>query len=106
MNGEIEVVLHHLCDDENAIGVAYVESSRRMAGTPGLLGNHLMRLLGDERGFAVVSRWADWESFSRWEGSTGHKDQTAPLRPYRDLSRARPFEIYRVVAAHAEVGRG
>lgn len=104
MIGQVEVVLYHRSDDEEAVVTAYHEASRRMAGTPGLLGNQLLRAVGDTRSFTVVSRWADWSAFTAWEGSAGHKDQTAPLRPYRDFGRERPFEVYQVAASYGSAG--
>lgn len=96
----VEVVLHHLSDDAERVVSAYHEASRRMAGTPGLLGNRLLRAVGDPRALVVVSRWSDWDAFAAWEGGAAHKEQTAPLRPFRDLERDRPFEIYRELARY------
>ncbi|MDF3299883.1 antibiotic biosynthesis monooxygenase family protein [Streptomyces tropicalis] len=96
----VEVVLHHLSDDAGQVVTAYHEASRRMAGTPGLLGNRLLHAVGDPRALVVVSRWADWDAFEAWERGAAHKDQTAPLRPFRDLERDRPFEIYRELARY------
>ncbi|MER7480453.1 antibiotic biosynthesis monooxygenase family protein [Streptomyces sp. NPDC126510] len=99
--GAVEVVLYHLSDDPDRVLPAYHEASRRMAGTPGLLGNKLLHALGDPRSYVVVSRWADWAAFTAWESGAAHKDQTAPLRPLRDTGRDRPFEIYQELAAYA-----
>ncbi|MFB9364632.1 antibiotic biosynthesis monooxygenase family protein [Kitasatospora sp. NPDC001664] len=103
--GAVEVVLYHLSDDPAAVLTAYHESSRRMAGTPGLLGNRLLGAPGRPDCFVVVSRWADWEAFERWEGGARHRDQTAPLRPFRDTARERPFEIYRELASYGAASR-
>ncbi|TWP50391.1 antibiotic biosynthesis monooxygenase [Lentzea tibetensis] len=100
MSQEVQVILYHSSDDEQAVLDAYHESSARMAGTTGLLGNHLLRSVGDPASYTVVSRWASWQVFEEWERSEGHLDQTAPLRPFRDHSRAKPFEVCRVVAAY------
>ncbi len=97
--GAIEVVLYHLGDPE-AVLAAYHEASRQMAGTPGLLGNELLGAVDRPSCFLVVSRWADWESFAAWETGARHKEQTAPLRPFRDTGRERPFEIYRELARY------
>ena len=94
----VEVVLYHLCDRGEDVLAAYHEASRRMAGTPGLLGNQLMTELGRPDSYVVVSHWDSWESFEKWETGEQHKDQTAPLREFRDTHRARPFEIYKVLA--------
>jgi len=94
----VEVVLYHLCDRGEDVLAAYHEASRRMAGTPGLLGNQLMNELGRPRSYVVVSHWDSWTSFETWERGPQHKDQTAPLRAFRDTERDRPFEIYNVLA--------
>ncbi len=94
----VEVVLYHLSDEPEAVVAAYHEASRRMAGTPGLLGDKLLRSAADERTFVVVSRWASWEAFAAWEGGERHKDQTAPLRPYRRAQH--PFDMYRQIAGY------
>ncbi|MFG2986811.1 antibiotic biosynthesis monooxygenase family protein [Streptomyces sp. NPDC048258] len=96
----VEVVLYHLTDRGPDVLAAYHEASRRMAGTPGLLGNQLMNEVGRPDSYVVVSHWDSWDSFETWEGGVGHKDQTAPLREFRDTERARPFEIYKVLASY------
>jgi heme oxygenase (mycobilin-producing) len=98
---QVEVVLYHVCDDREEIVSAYHESSRRMAGTPGLLENKLLTAMDDPRSFVVVSVWQDWAAFAAWESGAPHKNQTAPLRPFRELTRKRPFEIYNEVARYA-----
>ena len=107
MTGQVEVVLYHRCDDEDRIVAAYHESSSRLAGTPGLLSDHLMRSSADPGVFTVVSRWRDQAAFLAWEEGAAHKEQTAPLRPFRDLARPKPFEVNVVLSAHeAVVGTG
>lgn len=103
-DGGVRVLLYHVADDAAGIEAAYHEASERLAGTPGLLGNELLRSVHAENGFVVVSSWADLAAFDAWEQGAGHKDQTAPLRPYRDLSLARPFAVYRVAATHSVPG--
>ncbi|TJZ52221.1 antibiotic biosynthesis monooxygenase [Streptomyces piniterrae] len=94
------MVLYHLTDREAAVVAAYHEASRRMAGTPGLLGNQLMNQVGRSDSYVVISHWDSWESFEKWERGAGHKDQTAPLREFRDTGREHPFEIYKVLASY------
>ncbi|MGX2993078.1 antibiotic biosynthesis monooxygenase family protein [Streptomyces sp. JNUCC 64] len=96
----VEVVLYHLSPSSEDVLAAYHETSRRMAGTPGLLGNQLMNELGRPESYVVVSHWDTWESFEEWESGPEHKGQTAPLREFRDTERARPFEIYEVLASY------
>ncbi|WP_225439866.1 antibiotic biosynthesis monooxygenase family protein [Amycolatopsis eburnea] len=99
-DGGVRVLLYHLADDAAGIEAAYHEASRRLEGVPGLLGNELLRSVHAENGFVVVSSWTDLAAFDAWERGAGHKEQTAPLRPYRDLSLDRPFAVYRVAATH------
>ncbi|MGI5171048.1 antibiotic biosynthesis monooxygenase family protein [Spirillospora sp. CA-253888] len=102
----VEVVLYHLSDDEARVVAAYHEASRRMRGTPGLVGNRLLASRADPRGYVVISRWTDWAAFTAWEGGAAHKDQTAPLRPFRDGGRDRPFEIFTELARYDGERRG
>ncbi|KDN20368.1 antibiotic biosynthesis monooxygenase family protein [Amycolatopsis rifamycinica] len=99
-DGGVRVLLYHVADDAAGIEAAYHEASRRLAGVPGLVSDELLRSVHAENGFVVVSSWTDLAAFDAWEQGAGHKEQTAPLRPYRDLSLARPFGVYRVAAAH------
>lgn len=107
----VEVVLYHLSDAPDQVLAAYHEASRRMAGTPGLLGNQLLARADEPRMFVVISRWSHWDAFAAWEGGDAHKEQTAPLRPFRDTVRERPFEIYQEIARYgadrfAPAGKG
>ncbi|MFH9983376.1 hypothetical protein ACH4ND_29985 [Streptomyces sp. NPDC017179] len=43
-----------------------------------------MTELGRPDSYVVVSHWESWETFEKREGGTEHKDQTAPLREFRD----------------------
>ncbi|AJT61718.3 hypothetical protein T261_0025 [Streptomyces lydicus] len=94
------MMLHHVAEDMAGIESAYHEASTRLAGVPGLLGNELLRSVHDPKGFVVVSSWRDLAAFQEWERGTGHKGQTAPLRPYRDMSLRRPFAVYQVTASY------
>jgi heme-degrading monooxygenase HmoA len=100
VTGEVRVLLLHTASDPDAIDRAYHQVSRTLSGTPGLLGNELMRSVLDPTEFAVVSRWSDLASFQKWEEGAEHRDDTAPLRPYRQSGTARAFGIYQVTAAY------
>lgn len=82
-----------------AVADAYHRISRSLAGTPGLLGNRLMREVGGA-GFVVMSEWESMAAFQAWERGPTHRETTSPLRPYQDSSRGRAFGIYEVVAAY------
>ena len=85
-------------DDPDGVSAAYHRISTELSGTPGLLGNELMRSLGDERAFVVMSEWEDLASFQAWESGPTHRGTTSPLRPYQDSSRGSAFGLYQVVA--------
>ncbi|MBO0866933.1 MAG: antibiotic biosynthesis monooxygenase [Micromonosporaceae bacterium] len=89
----------------DAVAQAYHRVSRELAGTEGLLGNRLLHELTDEGAYLVLSEWASGEAFHRWEAGTAHRAATAPLRPYQDAGRGRPFGVYEVVASYGR-GRG
>ncbi|WP_045875290.1 antibiotic biosynthesis monooxygenase family protein [Pseudofrankia sp. DC12] len=85
-----------------AVEAAYHEISAQLVGTPGLLGNQLMRAARDPGRFVVVSEWASMADFAAWEQGASHKPATSPLRPLQDPDR-RPV-IYEEVAAYDESG--
>jgi heme-degrading monooxygenase HmoA len=97
--GTVRVLIFAVADD--GVERAYREISTALRGTPGLLGNELLREFGPAAGtFAVMSEWTSREAFQNWEQSRAHRDVTAPLRPYQDTSRGRPFALYEVVARY------
>jgi heme-degrading monooxygenase HmoA len=98
--GRVRVLIFAVADAEG-VERAYHEISTALRGTPGLLGNELLREFGPAAGtFAVMSEWASREAFHDWEQGREHRDVTAPLRPYQDTSRDRPFGLYEVVARY------
>jgi heme-degrading monooxygenase HmoA len=86
--------------DGSAVEHAYHRVSRELRGTPGLLGNELLRSVRDPRGFVVMSHWESLAAFTAWEAGPAHRATTAPLRPRLDGARPVPFEIYEVRAAY------
>ncbi|MEU0396590.1 antibiotic biosynthesis monooxygenase family protein [Streptomyces sp. NPDC006208] len=103
MPHEVRVLVHQAAHDDEqlaAVRAAYHEVSKRLAGVPGMLGNELLRSPHDPTALVVVSRWSDLAAFRRWEEGAGHREDTAPLRPYRDTRLAVPFGIYEVEAAY------
>jgi heme-degrading monooxygenase HmoA len=100
---EVRVFVYQLARDEAelaAVRAAYHQVSERLAKVPGMLGNELLRQTADPSSLVVVSRWASMAAFEEWEAGPGHRDDTAPLRPYRDTRTGRPFAIHRVDAAY------
>jgi heme-degrading monooxygenase HmoA len=85
-------------DDPDAVEAAYHRICADLKGTPGLLGNELLRRVDDNRRFAVMSEWESLSAFRAWESGPDHRGATAPLRPYHDS--AMPAAIYEVAAAY------
>ena len=103
MPAEVRVIVYQAAYDEEqlaAVRAAYHRVSERMAGVPGLLGNELLRSPADPTALAVVSRWESMAAFLAWEQGTDHRQDTAPLRPYRDTRTPAPFAVYEVDAAY------
>ncbi|MFD5589668.1 MULTISPECIES: antibiotic biosynthesis monooxygenase family protein [unclassified Streptomyces] len=103
MTGEVRVLVYQAAADEaqlDAVRAAYHQVSRRLAGVPGMLGNELLRNPLDPTALAVMSRWESLDAFRAWEEGAGHRQDTAPLRPYRDTRTASPFAVYEVDAAY------
>lgn len=81
-----------------AVDEAYHRISSELAGTPGLLGNELLRSPGEPAAYVVMSEWEDLAAFQTWERGQHHRSTTAPLRPFQDHGRGSPFALYQVVA--------
>jgi heme-degrading monooxygenase HmoA len=97
------LVFLYVADPENSPGsvaAAYHSVSRALAGTPGLVGNTLLRTVDGSQSFAVLSEWTDLTAFRTWEEGSGHRGTTAPLRPLQDSTPAAPFCVYEVVASY------
>ncbi|WP_283133417.1 antibiotic biosynthesis monooxygenase family protein [Rhizohabitans arisaemae] len=103
MIGRVRVLVYVAApgDDPGAVERAYHQVSGALAGTPGLLGNVLLRDEGDKSRFIVMSEWESAEAFQTWERGAAHKGTTAPLRPYQDVGRSPVFGIYQVTAAYS-----
>ncbi|MER5914422.1 antibiotic biosynthesis monooxygenase family protein [Streptomyces sp. NPDC001982] len=103
MPGEVRVLVYQAAVDEeqlDAVRTAYHQVSNRLAGVPGMLGNELLRNPLDPTALAVMSRWESLDAFRAWEAGTDHREDTAPLRPYRDARTPAPFAVYEVDAAY------
>jgi heme-degrading monooxygenase HmoA len=103
MSGSVWVLVHAVAPQAgpDAVTAAYHQISQALAGTPGLLGNRLLRsLVGQPDRFVVMSEWRDAEAFQAWEAGASHRATTSPLRPFQDTSRAASFDVYELVAAY------
>ncbi|MFI6323658.1 antibiotic biosynthesis monooxygenase family protein [Nonomuraea sp. NPDC050556] len=96
MKGRARVMVWYLAptDDPDVIERSYEQISGGLAGTPGLIGNELLKRADDPRRVMVMSEWEDLASFQKWETGADHRSTTSPLRPFVDR-----YEIYEVVSA-------
>ncbi|CAI7980862.1 Antibiotic biosynthesis monooxygenase [Frankia sp. Hr75.2] len=102
--GRVRVMLWAVdpAEDQGAVERAYHEISSKLVGTPGLLGNRLLRSAAEPTKFAVVSEWASMAEFVTWERGADHKPATSPLRPLQDP--AMRATIFTEVAAYGPDG--
>ncbi|MFJ3904252.1 antibiotic biosynthesis monooxygenase family protein [Streptomyces sp. NPDC090025] len=84
----------------DAVTEAYHRISKDLAGTPGLLGNELLRIMTDQGAYAVLSEWESMAAFRDWEAGSAHRGTTSPLRPFQDTERPSPFALFEVLAAY------
>jgi heme-degrading monooxygenase HmoA len=101
IEGRVHVLLYARSPQgrPEAVEEAYHQISRTLSGTDGLLGNRLLRDLGGDGGFVVMSEWRSVEAFRTWEQGADHRSTTAPLRPFQDRQ-GRAFGVYEVIAAY------
>ncbi|WP_018505693.1 antibiotic biosynthesis monooxygenase family protein [Parafrankia discariae] len=102
--GRVRVMLWAVdpAEDQGAVERAYHEISSKLVGTPGLLGNRLLRSAAEPTKFAVVSEWTSMAEFVTWERGADHKPATSPLRPLQDP--AMRATIFTEVAAYGPDG--
>jgi len=100
--GRVRVLVHAAAPSTGPeeVSAAYHAVSRELAGTPGLLGNELLRSVSDPDRFAVLSEWRDPEAFEEWERGAAHRATTAPFRPLQ-TDGGGAFGVYEVVDRYA-----
>jgi heme oxygenase (mycobilin-producing) len=98
VSDRIRVLLYHRAQDADVerLLVAYRRVAAELRGTPGLLQDELLRSTLDPDAFVLLSEWESMAAFREWESRPDHRATTAPLRPYRDVTLSRPFEVYAV----------
>jgi heme oxygenase (mycobilin-producing) len=106
MSGRVRVLLHLRTspDGIQAVENGYHAISNVLAGTPGLLGNELLRDVSDPGRLVVLSEWETLAAFRAWEKGSAHRQTTSPLRDFQDGDLGdRRYGIYEVTAVyHAE----
>ncbi|WP_239309857.1 MULTISPECIES: antibiotic biosynthesis monooxygenase [unclassified Frankia] len=80
----------------NEFELAYLQVTARMKGTPGLLGDELLRDPDGSGRYLLLSEWESEEQFLAWETAPGHREITSPMTPYWSGSFER--RIYNIAA--------
>jgi heme-degrading monooxygenase HmoA len=74
--------------EEAAFEAAFAEVTRKVKGTPGHIGDELLRddteagSDGEPSSYILLSEWESKEAFLAWEDAPIHMQTTTPMRPY------------------------
>jgi heme-degrading monooxygenase HmoA len=68
--------------DAEAFEAAFALVRQSVAGTPGHLGDQLLKDDGAPGRYILLSKWRTIEQFRAWEDAPVHRQMTTPLRPY------------------------
>jgi heme-degrading monooxygenase HmoA len=55
---------------------------KRVGGTPGHLGEQLLRHQEESDRYTLLGHWESVDRFLAWEDAPVHREMTVPLRPY------------------------
>ncbi|MEW2299826.1 antibiotic biosynthesis monooxygenase [Streptomyces sp. NPDC006655] len=61
---------------------AFEEVRAKVGGTPGHLGEQLLRHSEDPERYTLLGHWESTEKFLAWEDAPIHRENTVPLRPF------------------------
>jgi heme oxygenase (mycobilin-producing) len=61
---------------------AFEEVRAKVSGTPGHLGEQLLRHHGEADRYTLMGHWESAEKFLAWEDAPIHRQTTVPLRPF------------------------
>jgi len=81
--------------EEEAFERAFADVAARMKGTPGHIGDELLRDVRAPGSYVLVGEWTNREDFQTWFDAPGHQETTTPMRRYW-AGRAR-HGVYEVV---------
>ena len=74
--------------DEEAFEEAYAQVTANVRGTPGHIGDELLRRReppdaeDKPRSYILLSEWESWEDFLAWEDAPVHTEKRNPMTPY------------------------
>jgi heme-degrading monooxygenase HmoA len=74
--------------DEEAFEAAYAQVTSTVKGTPGHIGDELLRRSeppdaeNEPRTYILLSEWESQEAFLAWENAPVHTEKRSPMHPY------------------------
>jgi heme-degrading monooxygenase HmoA len=74
--------------DEEAFEAAYAQVTSNVKGTPGHIGDELLRRAeppdpdDQSRSYVLLSEWESKEAFLAWENAPVHTEKRNPMTPY------------------------
>lgn len=81
-------------EERDAFEAAFKQVSSSVKGTPGHIKDELLRDVGEQGTYILMSEWASREEFLTWEQSPIHMQKTVPMRPYwKGVGERKIFEI-------------
>lgn len=75
-------------DDEEAFEAAYAQVTSTVKGTPGHIGDELLRRNeppdpeDEPRSYVLLSEWESRQAFLAWEDAPVHTEKRNPMTPY------------------------
>jgi heme-degrading monooxygenase HmoA len=96
MTARILVFAKVAADEADAFEKAYLQVTERMQGTPGLIGDELLRDASGTGEYILLSEWESIEQFKKWEEGDSHRETTVAMRPY--WAGTSEFRIYDLAA--------
>jgi hypothetical protein len=81
------IFVHHRAPTPQALERAYQAASAALAGTPGYLGDELLRSAADRGRYVLVMKWRSAADFSEWEREHRRNGHPSPLREFQDRDR-------------------
>jgi heme oxygenase (mycobilin-producing) len=80
----VRVLVHAKIErgNEAAFEAAFAEVARAVKGTPGHIGDELLRDTSEPGSYVLLALWESRELFLAWVDSPVHLEATTPIRPY------------------------
>jgi heme-degrading monooxygenase HmoA len=80
----VRVMVHTIIDPANceAFEEAFLKVSEAVHGTPGHIGDELIRDTSEEATYVLLAEWETEQAFLDWVGDPRHLEASAPMYPF------------------------